>query len=51
MENMDNEKKYSDVVITLKRLLMQKKITVSQVRQMLTDGKITAEEYEYIIKK
>lgn len=49
MEN--NEKKYSDVVVTLKSLLEQKKISVSTVRKMLSDKKITAEEYEFIIKR
>lgn len=46
-----NEKKYSDVVITLKSLLEQKRVSVSTIRKMLTDKKITTEEYEYIIKR
>lgn len=48
---MENEVQYSQVVITLKSLLAQKKISVSAVRKMLSEKKITNEEYEYIIKR
>lgn len=48
---MDGENKYSQVVITLKSLLSQKKISVSVIRKMLSDKKITTEEYEYITKR
>lgn len=47
---MENNK-YSQVVITLKSLFTQKKISVSAVRKMLSEKKITTEEYEYIIKR
>lgn len=44
-----NTKEYSQVIITLKSLLVQKKISVSAIRKMLSEKKITVEEYEYII--
>lgn len=47
----DNENKYSNVVLTLKSLFKQKKISVSDVRKMLSAKKITTEEYEYIVKR
>jgi hypothetical protein len=48
---MNEGKEYSQVIQTIKSLLMQKKISVSAVRKMLSDKKITTEEYEYIIKR
>lgn len=54
MDNINetnNTKEYSQVILTLKSLLEQKKISVSTVRKMLSDKKITADEYEFIIKR
>ncbi len=35
---------------TLKNMYTAKKIDISKIKQMLNDKKITAKEYEYIIK-
>ncbi len=44
------EKKYSIFVETLKSLYVSRQVELYRIRKMLTDGQITAEEYEYIIK-
>ncbi len=44
-----DEKKYSDVVETLKSLYKKGKITKDQILLMRTGKKITQDEYDYII--
>lgn len=42
---------YSTFIETLKKMFTDKKIEISKVRALLTEKKITSEEYEYIIKR
>lgn len=39
----------SILVESLKRLYSQDKVTLAKLDSMLTDGKITQEEYDYIV--
>lgn len=41
----------SFVIETLKNMYIGKKVDISSIRKMLTDKKITNEEYEYIVKR
>jgi len=45
------KKEYSVFIETLRGLYINKKVNISRVRQLLTNKRITPEEYEYIITR
>lgn len=48
---MENEKHYSLVILTMKQMYAEKKVTISQIKNAYNNGHITRDEYEYIIQK